>query len=977
MQKFFLVILFFALTSCGGGGGGSSTSTGTTTSSFSGVAIDGNLYLATAFLDLNGNGTYDSGEPTATTDSSGAFTLTATADQINSHSVVVSAIAGTTIDQDTPNTPITSSMMMLAPAGSPSVISPLTTQVSAKMAAGMSLTAAKTAVQTELGLTGIDVTKNYVLEKATNSAYSDAHKVAASVAEVLKNIDSQSSSSTTLASKLSALTTQVTSSVAPITTQIKSSTSLDDARTAINAQIGSAVNVYTIGGSISGLTASGLILANGTNTVSPVSGATSFTFSSKKAANGAYAVTVQTNPNAQTCAISNGSGTVVGQSISNIAVTCTTNPGALSGTISGLTTSGLVLKNGSDELSVSSGSSTFQFGSTVTSGTAYSVTVKTQPTGKTCSISNGTGAMVSAGISNVQVTCASNSYTLGGSISGLSTSGLKLKNGSEVLAINSGSAAFTFSTQVSYGGGYAVSIDTQPTNYTCSLSNSSGTMGAGNVSSVQVTCAINTYAVSGTISGLTSSGLRLKNGSNIISISNGANSFTFDTLVAVNASYQVTVDTQPTGKYCEITNGSGTYAGVTVNVLVSCRYAYVSGSASGLSSIKTLGLINNSQERISMNSPSGLSVNFSFAEPVSSNGNFNIKVDSYPNFTYCSSTNNSGTITNSNISNVSFSCNEYLVSTFAGWGAGYVNGSGVNARFDGPSGMAFDSVGNMYVADFRNNRIRKVTPQGIVTTFAGTGAQGALDGQALSATFDVPLGIAIDSSDNLYVSDWNNNKIRKITQAGVVSTFAGSGVQGSSDGTGSLATFSAPNHVVFDSNGNLIVGDQTSKKLRKISSNGAVTTIATVDSTGSSVSFQLLLGLGIDSSNNLYISEGQTIKKITSSGVVTVYIQPSDLVIGADPGASNAYHINGMALDALGNIFALQANTSQLLLITPTKNISVAVGHNTNTSNGSQGNTDGSASVALLTAPLYLAIGKDGAIYISSNDRIRKVALAP
>jgi len=137
MQIIYLFILLFALTSCGGGGGGgSSTSTGTTTSSYSGVAIDGNLYLATAFLDLNGNGTYDSGEPTATTDSSGAFTLTATAAQISSYSVVVLAIAGTTIDQDTPNTPITSSMTMMAPAGSPSVISPLTTQVYAKIAAG-------------------------------------------------------------------------------------------------------------------------------------------------------------------------------------------------------------------------------------------------------------------------------------------------------------------------------------------------------------------------------------------------------------------------------------------------------------------------------------------------------------------------------------------------------------------------------------------------------------------------------------------------------------------------------------------------------------------------------------------------------------------------------------------------------------------------------------------------------------------------
>ena len=574
MQKFFLVILFFALTSCGGGGGGgggSSSSTGTTTSSYSGVAIDGYLYLATAFLDLNGNGTYDSGEPTATTDSSGAFTLTATADQINSHSVVVSAIAGTTIDQDTPNTPITSSMTMMAPAGSPSVISPLTTQVSAKMAAGMSLAAAKTAVQTELGLTSIDVTKNYVLEKATNSAYSDAHKVAVTVAEVLKNIDSQSSSSTSLASKLSALTTQVTSSVAPIATQIKSATSLDGARTAVNTQISTAANIYSIGGSISGLSASGLILANGTNTASPSSGATSFTFSTQKATSSTYAVTVQANPTGQTCTVSNASGTVASQSISNIAVTCTSNPGALSGTITGLTTSGLVIKNGSDELTVSSGASTFQLGSTVASGAAYSVTIKTQPTGKTCSVANGSGTMTSAGVSNVQVTCATNSYTLGGSISGLSTSGLKLKSGSETLTISSGATAFTFSTQVSYGGGYSVTVDAQPTGYTCSLSNSSGTMGAANVTAVQVTCAANSYTLGGSISGLAVSGLKLKNGSEILTITSGATSFLFANSVAYGGNYSVSIDTQPTGYTCTASNSSGTMGSSNINaVQINC-----------------------------------------------------------------------------------------------------------------------------------------------------------------------------------------------------------------------------------------------------------------------------------------------------------------------------------------------------------------------------------------------------------------------
>ena len=407
MKYLLTAISLFVLTSCGGGGGGGGAPAGgaPAASNFNGVAVDGYLYQARAFLDLNGNGQYDNGEPTATTDANGAFTLSATQDQINSHSVVVSAIAGTTIDQDNPNTPLASGMTLIAPAGNPSVVSPLTTQVSAKMAGGLSLADAKSAVQTELGLPNIDVMKNFVAEKATNAAYVDAHKVAVSVAEVLKNIETQFTVNTTLANRFSSLTTTVTSQVAPNVTQIKAAASVDDAKTVMTTAISQAANIYSIGGSISGLTASGLVLANGVGTFSPSSGANSFTFSSRKVSGAAYAVTVQSNPTGQVCTVSNGSGTIGIQSITNVSVACTNTPGALGGTITGLNTSGLVLKNGSDELTVASGSSTFQFPTPVASAATYAVTVKTQPTGKTCTVSRPSGTMVSAGVTNVQVTC--------------------------------------------------------------------------------------------------------------------------------------------------------------------------------------------------------------------------------------------------------------------------------------------------------------------------------------------------------------------------------------------------------------------------------------------------------------------------------------------------------------------------------------------------------------------------------------------
>lgn len=221
-----LASISIVLAGCGGGGGGDSgpipkpesTSTPTPTPalvSVSGIAIDGNLYRATVFLDLNGDGLLTSGEPTATTNEVGSFTLSATQEQLDKNNVVVLAVAGTTIDQDNPNTTITSGFTLLAPAGNPSVVSPLTTQVTAKMDAGATLENAKYVVQAELGLASVDVMKNYVALKATDANYAKAHNIAASVAEVLKTIDADASTTTRLSEKLASLSAKVTLQVAP------------------------------------------------------------------------------------------------------------------------------------------------------------------------------------------------------------------------------------------------------------------------------------------------------------------------------------------------------------------------------------------------------------------------------------------------------------------------------------------------------------------------------------------------------------------------------------------------------------------------------------------------------------------------------------------------------------------------------------------------------------------------------------------
>lgn len=233
MLKFLLLPIFALLTSCGGGGGGASAGGGNNTVAFSGVAVDGYLYKARVFLDLNRNGMYDSGEPAAITDANGGFSIDATQLQIDSYPIVVLAIAGTTIDQDSPNVALADGFVMTAPAGNFSVISPLTTHVAAKVANGTSLESAKAAVLTDLGLTGVDVMKDYVAAKSQNAAYSDVHKVASALTEVLKTVEKSSTPQTSISMRSSALEDLIEKKVAPSLVAIKSAVTTDDAKVVV------------------------------------------------------------------------------------------------------------------------------------------------------------------------------------------------------------------------------------------------------------------------------------------------------------------------------------------------------------------------------------------------------------------------------------------------------------------------------------------------------------------------------------------------------------------------------------------------------------------------------------------------------------------------------------------------------------------------------------------------------------------------
>ena len=258
------------------------------------------------------------------------------------------------------------------------------------------------------------------------------------------------------------------------------------------------------------------------------------------------------------------------------------------------------------------------------------------------------------------------------------------------------------------------------------------------------------------------------------------------------------------------------------------------------------------------------------------------------------------------------------MSTLAGLAGnpGYADGTGSAARFAGPSGVAVDSAGNIYVADHDTHTIRKITPSGVVSTFAGlAGNSGSADGTGNTARFYDPSGIGIDTAGNVYVADTSNHTIRKITAAGVVSTLAGlAGTTGSADGTGSAARFYEPYGVAVDSAGNVYVADYSNNTIRKISSTGVVSTLAGVagsfgsaDGTGTNARLFDPLGVAVDSAGNVYVADtfNNTIRKITPSGVVSTLAGLARTEGSAD-GTGNAARFSypsGVAVDDAGNVY--------------------------------------------------------------------------
>jgi hypothetical protein len=339
------------------------------------------------------------------------------------------------------------------------------------------------------------------------------------------------------------------------------------------------------------------------------------------------------------------------------------------------------------------------------------------------------------------------------------------------------------------------------------------------------------------------------------------------------------------------------------------------------------------------------------------------------------------------------------VSTLAGTPgvAGSADGIGAAASFNGPVGVATDSTGNVYVADMGNRTIRKITPTGMVSTLAGAKEiNGSADGTGTATSFSRPLGVATDSTGNVYVTDSGtvthslgtysgSETIRKITPSGVVSTLAGTPwTSGSTDGTGAAAHFRSPSGVATDSAGNVYVADSGNNTIRKITPTGVVSTLAgtpgvtgSADGTGAAASFTGPSGVTTDSAGNVYVADigNSTIRKITPAGVVSTLAGTPGVYGSADGTGATAsfYYPSGLASDSAGNIYVADAGNNTIRKIAPSGVVSTLAG-----SPGALvilGSSDGIGATASFNYPSGVASDSAGNVYVADegNNTIRKI----
>jgi uncharacterized protein (TIGR03437 family) len=331
------------------------------------------------------------------------------------------------------------------------------------------------------------------------------------------------------------------------------------------------------------------------------------------------------------------------------------------------------------------------------------------------------------------------------------------------------------------------------------------------------------------------------------------------------------------------------------------------------------------------------------------------------------------------------------VTTYAGNGnAGYTGDGGpaTQATINRVVSLAWDSNGNLYVADQNNNAVRKVDNNGIMTTFAGTGTAGFSGdgGPAAQAELSGPLGVCVDSSNNVFINDYGNLRVRKVTPAGTITTIAGTGASGSSGdgGPATAATFTIPIRCVVDSGDNVYITDQQAMRVRKVTPGGTITTVAGNGSQGfsgdggpaTSASLNNPTALALDSANNLYIVDqfNNRIRKVDASGNINTVVGNGTSTFAGDGGPATSASISfpgSVVLDAAGNMYIVDGTANRIREVSGGIINTIA-----GTGAAGYGGDGGPALQAEFNGPFAITIDGSGNLYIGDtiNNRIRKIS---
>jgi len=328
-----------------------------------------------------------------------------------------------------------------------------------------------------------------------------------------------------------------------------------------------------------------------------------------------------------------------------------------------------------------------------------------------------------------------------------------------------------------------------------------------------------------------------------------------------------------------------------------------------------------------------------------------------------------------------------IITTVAGNGVATFGGDGgqaISASLQNPRGVAVDASGNLYVADFSNHRIRKVDTAGIITTFAGGNGTAAFSGEgvaATSASLNFPNRVAVDAAGNLYIADRNNNRVRKVNTAGIITTVAGNGVRSfSGDGGAAIsASLDFPTGVAVDAAGNLYIADGDNSRIRKVNTAGIITTVAGTVTSGfsgddgpaTSAALDLrggVAGVAVDAAGNLYIADrgNHRIREVDTAGIITTVAGNGAFVFSGDGGPTD------VAVDAAGNLFiAADIGSNRIRKVDTAGIITTIAGDGSFAFSGD----GGPATSARLNQPLGVAVDAAGNLYIGdqSNHRVRKV----